>query len=94
MVQLRPKVSCYSLFKLNMDSQTLINILFGAISAAFGWIFRVVWEAVKDMQRDLRDIEKNLPHDYVLKKDYENDIHEIKIMLSKIFDKLDNKQDK
>ena len=77
-----------------MDSQTIINILFGAISAAFGWNFRVVWEAVKDMQRDLRDIEKNLPHDFVLKKDYETDIYDIKVMLSKIFDKLDNKQDK
>jgi hypothetical protein len=77
-----------------MDSQTLINILFGAISAAFGWIFRVVWEAVKEMQRDLRDIEKNLPHDYVLKKDYETDIHEIKFMLGKIFDRLEGKADK
>jgi hypothetical protein len=46
------------------------------------------------MQRDLRDIEKNLPHDYVLKKDYETDIHEIKFMLGKIFDRLEGKADK
>ena len=50
-----------------MDSQTLLNILFGAVSALFGWIFRIIWEAVKEMQRDLRDLEKDLPPSYPLK---------------------------
>lgn len=77
-----------------MDSQTLLNIAFGVLSAAFGWFFRVVWEAQKELQRDLGDLEKGLPHDYVLKRDYEKDIADIKIMLGKIFDKLDLKQDK
>jgi hypothetical protein len=35
-----------------------------------------------------------LPHAYVLKPDYEKDIADIKVMLAKIFDKLDHKQDK
>ena len=77
-----------------MDSQTLLNIAFSVLSAAFGWFFRVVWEAQKELQRDLGDLEKGLPHDYVLKRDYEKDIADIKIMLGKIFDKLDLKQDK
>jgi hypothetical protein len=77
-----------------MDSQTLLNALFGIFCTAFGWFFRVMWEAQKELQRDLGDLEKGLPHDYVLKRDYEKDIADIKVMLAKIFDKLDSKQDK
>lgn len=77
-----------------MDSQTLLNALFGIFCTAFGWFFRVMWEAQKELQRDLRDLEKGLPHAYVLKPDYEKDISDIKNMLGKIFDKLEHKQDK
>lgn len=77
-----------------MDSQSLINGLFGVLCAAFGWFFRVLWEAQKDLQKDLGELEKGLPHTYLLKSDYQQDITEIKIMLGKIFDKLDSKVDK
>jgi hypothetical protein len=77
-----------------MDSQTLLNAVFGILCTVFGWFFRVVWEAQKELQKDLRDLEKGLPYAYVLKPDYEKDIADIKVMLAKIFDKLDHKQDK
>lgn len=77
-----------------MDSQTLINGLFGILCAVAGWFFRVLWEAQKELQKDLGDLEKGLPHTYVLKIDYQQDINDIKIMLGKIFDKLDGKVDK
>jgi hypothetical protein len=77
-----------------MDSQTLINGLFGILCAVAGWFFRVLWEAQKELQKDLGDLEKGLPHTYVLKIDYQQDINDIKIMLGKIFDKLDGKADK
>jgi hypothetical protein len=35
-----------------------------------------------------------MPHLYVTKEDYKSDISEIKQMLGKIFDKLDEKADK
>jgi hypothetical protein len=77
-----------------MESQNLINGLFGVLCAVAGWFFRVLWEAQKDLQKDLGELEKGLPHTYVLKSDYQQDITEIKIMLGKIFDKLDAKVDK
>ena len=77
-----------------MDSQTLLNAVFGILCTAFGWFFRVMWEAQQELQKDLRDLAKGLPHAYVLKPDYEKDISDIKNMLAKIFDKLDHKQDK
>ena len=77
-----------------MDSQNLINGLFGVLCAVAGWFFRVLWEAQKDLQKDLGELEKGLRHTYVLKVDYQKDITDIKIMLGKIFDKLDGKVDK
>jgi hypothetical protein len=77
-----------------MDSQTLINGLFGILCAVAGWFFRVMWEAQQELQKDLGELEKNLPHTYALKVDYQKDIADIKIMLGKIFDKLDGKADK
>ena len=53
-----------------------------------------MWEAQQRLQRDLGELEKELPHTYVLKQDYRQDIQEVKDMLAKIFDKLDSKADK
>jgi hypothetical protein len=35
-----------------------------------------------------------LPHTYVTREDYKEDIRDVRDMLTKIFDKLDHKQDK
>lgn len=77
-----------------MDSQIIINLGISAACAAAGWWLRVLWEAQQRLQRDLGELEKDLPHTYVLKQDYRQDIQEVKDMLAKIFDKLDSKADK
>jgi cell division protein FtsL len=59
-----------------------------------GWVLRAVWDAVNNLQRDIKDVEKNLSSEYVRKDDYRDDIKEIKEMLRIIFDKLDSKVDK
>jgi hypothetical protein len=77
-----------------VDGQTLINVAVGCACAAAGWWLRVLWEQQQTLQKDLFQLEADLPKSYVLKNDYVKDIDEIKSMLSKIFDKLDNKADK
>jgi len=77
-----------------VDTQTLINILFSCVFMLSGWVLRAVWDAVNNLQRDIKDVEKNLSSEYVRKDDYRDDIKEIKEMLRIIFDKLDSKVDK
>jgi hypothetical protein len=77
-----------------MDSQDLLNLAFGAASGVLGWFARELWTAVKDLKADLSKLREELPRSYVMKEDYRRDIYEIKEMLNKIFDRLDNKVDK
>jgi len=77
-----------------MDKQDLLNIAFGACSGVLGWFARELWAAVKELKSDLAKLREELPREYVMKEDYRRDIYEIKEMLNKIFDRLDNKVDK
>jgi uncharacterized coiled-coil DUF342 family protein len=77
-----------------MDSQHLINTALGLSFSVLGWFARELWSAVKELKSDLSKLREDLPKSYVAKDDYRDDLNEIKNMLGKIFDKLDNKQDK
>jgi len=77
-----------------MDSQSLFNIAIAVAGSLGGWWLRVMWEATVELKRDLSELERNLPHMYVRRDDYKDDIAEIKIILREIFNKLDAKADK
>lgn len=73
-----------------MDTQVIFNI---AISCGGGLALWVLNEMTRKIQR-LEDRVDEAQRNFVSKDDYRNDIREIKDILSKIFDKLDNKADK
>jgi antirestriction protein len=74
--------------------QNLYNIVVAVAGAAIGWIVKVIWDAVRSLEADIRDMERELHTNYVCKDDYRQDILEIKDMVKQIFDKLDRKADK
>lgn len=59
-----------------------------------GWFARELWGAVKELKADLATLREDLPKEYVAKDDYREDIKEIKLLLAKIFEKLEHKADK
>lgn len=73
-----------------MENQTLINLAFGVAGAFGGWILNSLSRSIIRIEDRISE----MPLQYVTRDDYRNDINEIKGMLSKIFDKLDNKMDK
>jgi hypothetical protein len=77
-----------------MDVQTIINVIAGSILTVLGWLARELWGAIKELQRDMREIEINLPTNYVKKEDLSKSLTEIKELCDKIFDKLDKLNDK
>lgn len=74
--------------------QSIINWLFTAAGTALGWVMKIVWDAITDLKKDMKDLNKEVHEDFVRKDDYRVDIAEVKQMLARIFDKLDNKVDK
>ena len=66
--------------------QTLLNWLFGSVMAILGWLGKTLWDAVQELKNDMKDIEVNLPKDYVSKEDYKSDIKDIKEMLKELYD--------
>ena len=74
--------------------QQIIDLGLGAVMAVIGWFARELWSVVKELKSDLSKLREDLPKDYVTKDDYRQDIRELKEIMNKIFDRLENKQDK
>lgn len=77
-----------------MEYQQTINFAIGSGFAIIGWFARELWSAVKELKADLSKMREDLPVKYVQKDDYREDIREVKHLLAKIFEKLDDKVDK
>lgn len=72
----------------------LFNVGASAALAGIGWFARQLWDAAAALRKDLHRLERELPVYYVRKDEHSEHMRRIEDMLSKIFDKLDAKQDK
>ena len=77
-----------------MDSQDLFNAAITLSGAFGGWILKTIWDAIKDLKSEIKELNREVNQDFVRREDFKDAIGEIKEMLNKIFDKLDNKADK
>lgn len=73
-----------------MDNQQIFNLVVTVAGFLVVYVFNSITKSVTKMEEEL----KELPHLYVAKDDYKDDIREIKEILKQIFEKLDNKADK
>jgi len=70
-----------------MELSDVVLALVGIISAITGGV-------VKSLVADLKDVEKQinaLPKEYVMKSEYQDDIKEIKHLIGKLFDKVNER---
>lgn len=73
-----------------MDYQILFNIAVAVAGFFGGWTLNRIYQAIDRLDADVR----HMPSNYVARDDYRNDIRDIRDILGKIFDKLDNKADR
>ena len=73
-----------------MDGQMIFNSLVALAGFMGGWILNNISRSIAVLDRDVR----SMPLTYVTRADYRSDIDEIKTMLMRINDKLDEKADK
>ena len=58
--------------------QTVINWVFAGGGAAVGWVLKVIWDAIKELKADMKQIERDLPEVYVRKDDFKVAMTDIK----------------
>lgn len=61
-----------------MMDQTFINWVFAGAGAAFGWVLKVIWDAIQDLKKDMRQIERDLPEVYVRKDSFKEALTDMK----------------
>ena len=77
-----------------MDVQYIVDGVIALIGAVFGWLFKIVWDAIKELKEDMKETNRMIHENYVRKDDYRIDMAEIKGMFNRIMDKLEQKADK
>ena len=84
-----------------MDMQSLFNAAMAAIMALIGWYLRIMWDSVKSLQKEDRDladkvsrIEVLVAGEYVKKDDFDRVIERLFDKLDHIEMKIDQKADK
>jgi len=70
--------------------QTLFNWVVGVCGFLGGWILKVIWDAIKELKSDIRQIERDLPEVYVRKDDFKEAVRDIKQDMKDGFNKIDN----
>ncbi len=73
-----------------MDYQVLFNAAVGIAAFFGGWTLNSITKAIERLDNDVRA----MPHEYVVKNDYKEDLREVKELCRQIFEKLDGKADK
>jgi hypothetical protein len=70
--------------------QTLFNWVVGVCGFLGGWVLKVIWDAIKELKSDIRQIERDLPEVYVRKDDFKEAVRDIKQDMKEGFNKIDN----
>ena len=73
-----------------MDYQSAFNIAFTVAAAFAGWTLRSITTSLENLQRD----HKEMMNQFVRRDDYKAALERIEQILTRIWDKLDEKADK
>ena len=79
---------------MEFDGQHFFNTAITLCGALGGWILKTIWDAIKEIKRDVKELNREVNQDFVRKDDFQDAVKDIKDMLGKIFDRLDSKVDK
>jgi molybdenum cofactor biosynthesis enzyme MoaA len=73
-----------------MDSQNVFDWMVGVGGAIVGWMLKMIWEAIRDMRIEMKDLDKQMHEDFVRRDDFKEAIQEIKADMREGFNKVDS----
>lgn len=77
-----------------MTEPSFLSMVLTLCSAVMGWFLRELWTAVKDLKKDIGDLEVYVSANYVKRDELKDFRNEIIQHLIRIESKLDSKADK
>lgn len=72
-----------------MDSQNIFDWMVGIGGAVIGWMLKVIWEAIRDVRIEIKELDKQMHDDFVRRDDFKEAIREIKDDMREGFNKVD-----
>lgn len=69
--------------------QSVFNWIVALCGVLGGWILKVIWEAIKDLKKEVRDVDRHLNESFVRRDDFKDAVVEIKQDMREGFDKVD-----
>lgn len=73
-----------------MESQNVFDWMVGVGGAVVGWMLKMIWEAIRDMRSEMKDLDKQMHEDFVRRDDFKEAIQEIKADMREGFNKVDS----
>lgn len=88
-----------------MESQAIFNIIVAISGALGGWVLKIIWDAIKTLDSDIKSMGGKLHDEFVrrddfrestaeLKSDMKDGFRRIEEMVGAVFKRLDAKVDK
>lgn len=70
--------------------QMIFNWAVAAAGALGGWVLKVIWDAIVELKKDLRNMDTKMHEDFVRRDDFKEAVGEIKQDMKEGFNKMDN----
>lgn len=70
--------------------QMIFNWAVAAAGALGGWVLKVIWDAIVELKKDLRNMDVKMHEDFVRRDDFKEAVGEIKQDMKDGFNKIDS----
>lgn len=88
-----------------MESQVVFNVAVAISGALGGWVLKVIWDAIRNLDTDVKQLGKEMHNDFVRREDFKEATQDVKAdmkegfrrveeMLGAVFKRLESKVDK
>lgn len=72
-----------------MDSQAIFDWIVGLGGIIVGWALKMIWEAIRDVRMEIRELDNQMHSDFVRRDDFKEAVREIKDDMKEGFNKVD-----
>lgn len=88
-----------------MESQVVFNVAVAISGALGGWVLKVIWDAIRNLDTDVKQLGKEMHNEFVRREDFKEATQDVKAdmkegfrrveeMLGAVFKRLESKVDK